>query len=235
MRQGDELVACSNCFVNEGLRLDAERLGDESTAKCPRCATNSGRKLRRNQLVHLAKVFFVWGLLHRTDYGAAPIIEFNDRRGTDMIMKESLRADAAVFENTLGVGFFWYGPRTWMLGEVEPLQQLLREETRAKVIERIIHEYKTKNLTPEDKFYRLRKNPKEPSAIKEYDSAPAKSADGRLNRADNLALYASPDLQTCLNECRVSADDELFVATLKPGRDLTVLDISDLTAVPTKL
>ena len=41
-------------------------------------------------------------------------------------------------------------------------------------------------------------------------------------------MYASPDLQTCLHECRVTAEDDLFVATLSPSRDLELLNIATL-------
>ena len=41
-------------------------------------------------------------------------------------------------------------------------------------------------------------------------------------------LYASPDLQVCVHECRVTAEDDLYVATLKPKRPLRLLDLSVL-------
>ena len=46
------------------------------------------------------------------------------------------------------------------------------------------------------------------------------------------ALYASPDLQTCLHECRVTAEDDLFVATLRTARDLELLDVAALLDEP---
>ena len=42
--------------------------------------------------------------------------------------------DASVFEDALGIGFFLYGPRLWMVGEIEPLKELQRKETRSDVI-----------------------------------------------------------------------------------------------------
>jgi hypothetical protein len=41
-------------------------------------------------------------------------------------------------------------------------------------------------------------------------------------------LYVSPDLQVCVHECRVTAEDELYVATLAPNRDLRLLDLAAL-------
>ena len=220
MSTSESSVACSNCFINEGLRLDAERLGEDDASRCPRCEANDGRKLGRGRLAMLAQHFFVWGSVHRVDYGAAPRIQFNDRRKTDMDMPDSLRSDASVFEDGLGIGFFLYGPRFWMLGEVEPLKALQYDGARSAVIDRILREFGPRTLSVQDKFYRIRKNPEKPSQSEEYDSPPAAPFNGRLDTAEWPALYASPDLQTCLHECRVTAEDDLFVATLSPARDL---------------
>ena len=140
MSTPDPFTACSNCFVNERLRLDAERLGQDNSSICLRCAANDGRKLTSDRLATLAQNFFVWGSIHSFDYGAAPEIQFNDLRKTDLDLPDSLRADVAVFEDALGIGFFLYGPRFWMLGEIEPLKDLQREQARSEVIYRILRE-----------------------------------------------------------------------------------------------
>jgi hypothetical protein len=41
-------------------------------------------------------------------------------------------------------------------------------------------------------------------------------------------LYGSPDLQVCVHECRVTAEDELYVATIFPVKPLRLLDLSAL-------
>ena len=41
-------------------------------------------------------------------------------------------------------------------------------------------------------------------------------------------LYGSPDLEVCVHECRVTAEDDLFVATLAPKEPLRLLDLSVL-------
>ena len=232
MSTSDTFVACSNCFIDEGLRLDAERLGQDDPSLCPRCTANDGRKLSSDQLATLAQHFFVWGSTRRFDYGAAPRIQFNDRRKTEFDLPGSLSADATVFEDALGIGFFLYGPRFWMLGEVEPLKALQCDGSRSTVIERILREYGSRTLTARDKFYRIRKNPDEPSHGEQYDSPPPPLSHGRLDTAEWPALYASPDLQTCLHECRVTAEDDLFVATLRPTGDLKLLDVAALLDEP---
>ena len=39
-------------------------------------------------------------------------------------------------------------------------------------------------------------------------------------------LYGSQDIDICIHECRATAEDEIFVATLKPQRDLRLLDLT---------
>lgn len=39
-------------------------------------------------------------------------------------------------------------------------------------------------------------------------------------------LYGSQDLQVCIHECRVSAEDEIYVATFQPNRLLKLLDLT---------
>lgn len=41
-------------------------------------------------------------------------------------------------------------------------------------------------------------------------------------------MYGSQDLEVCVQECRVTAEDDLFVATLVPTRDLRLLDLTEL-------
>ena len=232
MKSSDTFVACSNCFTNQGLRLDAERLGETDSSMCPKCTTTDGRKLTPDRLITLAQNFFVWGSVCRYRYGAAPAVQFNDRRKTDIAMPGSLCTDAALFEDVLDIGFFSYEPRFWMFGEIEPLKCLQREDSRKEVIDRILREYGAKKLTPRDQFYRIRKDPEPPSGSIQYDSPPRKLCKGRLDTWKLPVLYASPDLQTCIHECRVTAEDELFVATLKPAHDLELLNLAALLDEP---
>ena len=223
-------VACSSCFSNEGLRLDAERLGQNISSPCPRCSATESRKLTSSYLSILCQEFFVWGSAPKLPYGAAPWLQFNKHNKTDPDLKDMLIEDVAIFEDVLGIGFFFYGPRLWMIGEIEPLKKLRNAEMRTTVIDRILCEYESRIFTVNDKFYRVRKNPSEPSRCKEYDSPPItknkEEENNRLGTPELPVLYASPDLQTCLHECRVIAEDDLFVATLRPTRSLKMLDLT---------
>lgn len=193
----------------------------------PTAVPSGGRKLDRELVEHLAQRFFVRGTIIRSEFGAAPIIQFNDAQRTSISMMPWTEPDVRLFEKTLGVGFFRYGPRLWMIGEVEPLKALQRLEDRAKIVERIISEYPAQVLTLTDPFYRLRREPKDPTLPSEYDSPPL-AGNGRLDSTDLPVLYASQDLQVCVHECRIAVDDDSYIATLAPARPLRLLDLTVL-------
>ena len=79
-----DVVLCSDCFRDEGLRLDAEAIGVADADLCPLCRSSTGKKLDRDRLTSLAYSFFVWGTMHRARYGAAPVVQFNEHRPTDI-------------------------------------------------------------------------------------------------------------------------------------------------------
>jgi hypothetical protein len=224
-----ERLLCSDCFQNQGLRLDAEKIGFEDSSACKNCSSAAGRKLNRSSIATLAQRFFVLGTFQRCDFGAAPIVQFNDKRATDINLSPWFEADLRLIERALKVGFFYYGPRLWMVGEVEPLKDLENPDTRKAILERIVKEYPTVTLRAGSFFYRLRVAPTAPENSGEYDSPPMPSKEpGRLDSANLRIMYASQDLQVCIHECRVTADDELFVATLAPKKDLRLLDLTEL-------
>src|SRR5258708_39567480 len=104
-----------------------------------------------------------------------------------------------------------------MVGEVEPLKALQDSSTRAEVITRILNEYPTTEIATDQFLYRIRRDPKRPEQFDEYDSPPlSMTGAGRLDSSGLPVLYCSQDLQVCIHECRVTADDNLFVATLTP-------------------
>lgn len=224
-----ETVACSDCFRDQGLRLDAQLIGTEASDVCRNCGSTDGRKLNSDRLATLAYRFFVWGSLLRCEYGAAPLIQFNQHQKTNVVLPNWLQPDAQLIERILGVGFFHYGPRLWMVGEVEPLKALQDETSSGPIIERVLREYPGRLLRAEDSFYRIRKAPRSPDQPHEYDSPPpGATASGRLDSPGCPVMYASPDLQVCIHECRVTAEDELYVATLAPALTLRLLDVSAL-------
>ncbi len=175
----DVILLCSECFQDHGLRRDAEHIGIKSDSSCPACHSRSGWKLDKASLERLAHRFFVWGTLQKCEYGAAPVVQFNERPPTSIGGPAWLQEDMRRIEKAIGVGFFWYGPRLWMLGEVEPLKQLQKTQTRQEVIDRIVREYPVKVWNSDRLFYRVRTNPENPDEPGQYDSPPASvSAEG---------------------------------------------------------
>jgi hypothetical protein len=49
-------VACSDCFSDNGLQLDAKEIGREIVGRCPRCGSNLGKKLTSDKLDELGCV-----------------------------------------------------------------------------------------------------------------------------------------------------------------------------------
>jgi hypothetical protein len=222
-----EFLLCSNCFRDQGLRLDAEHIGIMADSTCPNCGSTSGMKLTAKVAGKLAHRFFVWGTLQRCDFGASPSVQFNQHQRTRIKIVDWLKEDIRLFENMLGVGFFYYGPRLWMIGEVEPLKALQTPEARLPIIQRILTEYPTRTLQVHEIFYRIRKGPKTPDNFPEYDSPPVTVAgSNRFDSPDLPVMYGSQDLHVCIHECRVTAEDELYVATLSPTVELNLLDLS---------
>jgi len=221
-----KILLCSNCFKDQGLKLDSFKIGIEINKKCPNCNSNDGKKLTSDLIETLAHRFFVRGTLHKTNYGAAPIIQFNEHQKTSVEVSDLLQEDIRLIEESIGIGFFYYGPRLWMVGEVEPLKELQEKSKRYKVIEKIISDYPTRLLTDET-FYRLRKNLKIPKEHNQYDSPPV-TGNGRFDSVDLPILYGSQDLKVCVHECRVIVEDELYIASLQPKSELKLLDLTEL-------
>lgn len=223
------VLLCSDCFVDEGLRIDAFKHGLDEKGECPRCKSSEGRKLTKNDVMGLAWRFFVSGTTLRGDYGGAPVIQFNEQHfgKSDISPSSWLRADIELIEDAAKIGFFHYGPRLWMVGEVEPLKDLEDPVKRPQVIARILQEYPQKTLAKDSSFYRLRIAPRRPADPGEYDSPPTELAGrGRLDSVGFPVLYGSQDIDICIHECRASSEDEIFVATLKPERNMNLLDLT---------
>jgi hypothetical protein len=223
------ILLCSNCFTDEGLRIDATKHGLEKKGDCPNCHSPDGKKLTKTDIESLAWRFFVSGTTIRCEYGAAPVIKFNEGHyGKSTIAPSTwLEKDINLIEESAKVGFFHYGPSLWMVGEVEPLKALQDTKSRFQIIERILHEYPEQILRKNSQFYRLRVCPQHPADPSEYDSPPlAFAGKGRLDSPGLSVMYGSQDLDVCIHECRASTEDEIYVATLKSQRDLRLLDLS---------
>ncbi len=224
-----QFLLCSNCFVDEGLRIDSWKHGVEQEGECQNCKSHDGKKLTREHVLGIAHRFFVNGTTIRFDYGAAPRVQFNEHHygKSDISPSPWLKNDVELIEEAAKIGFFHYGPRFWMFGEVEPLKALQDSATRPQIIERVLKEYPERTLAKDELFYRVRVNPQRPAEPDEYDSPPLHVAGkGRLDSAGFAVMYASQDIDICFHECRATAEDDMYVATLRPVRGLRLLDLT---------
>lgn len=224
-----QTLLCSDCFVDEGLRIDAFKHGIEQEGSCPTCKSPNGRKLTKDHIEGIAWRFFVSGTTIRCEYGGAPIIQFNESHHgkSDISPSPWLVRDIKLIEDAAGIGLFHYGPRLWMVGEVEPLKDLRDPTKRSQIIDRVIKEYPEQVLAKDSAFYRLRISPQNPAEPTEYDSPPISLAGkGRLDSAGFPIMYGSQDLDICIHECRATAEDDIFIATLKLDRDMRLLDLT---------
>ena len=229
MEADSQYLLCSNCFVDEGLRIDAFKHGLEQEGDCPNCKSPSGRKLTKDHIQRLAWRFFVSGTTIRGKYGAAPVIQCNEQHygKSDISPSPWLKNDIKLIEDAAKIGFFHYGPRLWMVGEVEPLKDLQDPTKRSQVIRRVLKEYPERTLAKDSPFYRLRVCPQRPDDPREYDSPPiALAGNGRLDSSGSPVMYGSQDMNVCIHECRATAEDDIYVATLKPQRDMRLLDLT---------
>lgn len=220
-------LLCSECFMDVGLRLDSLRFGMPLRQPCPNCGSATGSLLDLGRIRWIAHRFFVLGSMAKSDYGGAPRIEFNDLRENEISFEGPLQSDVDLICATAGVGLFPYGPPLWRLGYIEPLEALQDTARSSIVVERILNEFPEHLLQPDELFYRLRKDVPRPTEPPEFDSPPtAFLGTGRLDSIDLPVLYGSPDLELCVHECRVTADDQVHVATLKATRPLRLLDLT---------
>jgi hypothetical protein len=225
----EPILLCSNCFTDEGLRLDAIKLGLEDPDQCPQCESLDGRKLAGKHIEALAHRFFVRGTTVRADFGAAPVIQWNQHHYGESTITPSpwLVNDIKLIEDSVKIGFFHYSPRLWMIGEIEPLKALQAPESRPQIIQRILAEYPQKSFAKDAKFYRLRVGPQRPDDPSEFDSPPIQFAGmGRLDSPGFPVMYGSQDVDICIHECRASIDDDVFVATLRTQKELRLLDLT---------
>lgn len=151
---------CSDCFVDHGLAIEASKLGHKSRRPCRSCHSPTGAKLYHSDIEELARRFFVYGTRIRTEFGGAPILQFNSwhHRKPEVSFPIWLEADARLIENALGVGFFHYGPPLWRIGEIEPLSDLRNPASRSRAASALVSRFPRRLFAAGSSFYRLRRD-----------------------------------------------------------------------------
>jgi hypothetical protein len=225
-------LLCSDCFTDQGLQIEARKLGASSRRACKNCGSVSGHKLNRTAIEQLAQNFFVYGSFVRSEYGGARVLYLTswNPNHRDVRFPNWLDRDAALIESTIELGFQYYGPATWRFGEIEPLEVLKDATTRSAAAADVVKRFPRCTLLANTTFYRLRKGIpwRQQSDAGQYDSPPAGcSSSGRLESPGLPLLYGSQDLEICVHECRTTKSDECHLATLRILRPLELLDLCE--------
>jgi hypothetical protein len=129
----------------------------------------------------------------------------------------------------LGGNLFYRSPRLFYLGVTNHFgsnghleKQFVRDE--------IVPKLRNAKLSLSTDMYRIRLNLNDGNKFHEeqYDAPPdvRRRAFGRFDNRNQPILYASPNLQVCIHECRVTLADDIFVATLSPIKPLTLIDLT---------
>jgi hypothetical protein len=223
-------VLCSDCFVDHGLTIEARKLGHRSRRTCRNCHSVAGAKLYQDEIEEVARRFFVYGTRIRSEFGGAPVLQFNSWHAgrPEVRFPKWLDADARLIEATLNVGLFYYGPPLWRLGEIETLNDLREPATQGTAAATLVGRFPRRMLDQGSSFYRLRKNITNGMHCdhRQYDAPPKGLAGGnRLDTLDLSVLYGSQDLEICVHECRVTKSDECYLAILQASQDLKLLDL----------
>lgn len=225
-----ETILCSCCFKDDGLRIEAEKLGKKIVGVCPKCGSWKGHKLTNEDVEELQFRFFWEGSFYRSEFGGASRIVSNPYRykNSDIKFAPWLTDDAELLQETLRVGLFHYGPPLWRLGEIEPLQKLRSKRTRKKAAKRLVEDFPTFTANSEFAFFRLRTGIPHglESDFLQYDAPPDQFlGSGRLDDEEFPVLYGSQNLEICFHECKITLPQESFVAHLHPTRSLRLLDM----------
>jgi RES domain len=230
-----KFLLCSNCFHDIGLKLEAQRIGRwrRPNKSCPNCASRDGYTLDSKTLHALQRQFFSRATApnqFRDDIAVLGLVE-DDPPYTDigLTLRPEAQADWDLIQSKVGGRLFYRSPRLFFLGITNHFglhQSLPKDVVRNDIVPKL----RFTEIDPVAPFYRIRVNLTDANKFDEgqYDSPP-KPRRRRFGRFDNPKLpllYASPNLQVCIHECKVTLADDIFVATVAPTRTLRLLDLS---------
>jgi len=126
MSAANRAIACSSCFKNFGLALEARKVGNSSPSECPRCKSTNGAKLGKDQLWTLQNNFFIWGSSPTTYYPSPIGLAGAELRAAEF--EANTWEDYLLLQMLTPVKLFWYGPALYRFG-----MSLLREKIQARL------------------------------------------------------------------------------------------------------
>jgi len=223
-------LACPACFANAGFRRTVEKFARKRSGVCPQCAVDGPLKLPRSGLQDAIVEFFVGGSYISETY--APVYQVNALNSYPATFDPTLSSDAALACHLTGLVVFHYGPPLWRLGMTEHYYEFeAGGERRQRAAKAIVGAAPSIAIPARTSLFRVRLNAKATEHISTsaaFDPPPASISreSGRWDELDSPVLYVADDIELCLHECRATIADEIIVATLRPIRELHLLDLS---------
>ena len=236
-------MLCIACFQNWGLREEAARIAPASDGSpCPNCGGRGPRLATQEQVDALIERFFVHGSTAPTGRWEPIYRHSNEvlQNEDDLRFDRTLRADYALLCRHDPGTLFLHAPRTWRLGYTTIERQLTEAletpgqrgiEAARDRLDHVIDYCRITTVPPDAYLYRIRRNVEQPYEVSEYDS-PQVTRPSRFTDGSVPVLYAAFDVETCLHEGRVLAEDTITLATLQPTRTLRVLDLTNVPYDP---
>jgi hypothetical protein len=221
---------CSDCFEDAGLEIEARRYGKAKGAECKLCGSKAGHALDRESLDNLANQFFSYSTAsHSYQMDVAVLGIGGGRDDTVEKMRPETWRDWLRIKEVIDGSLFYRSPRLFYLGVTNHFGEygsLQKEFVRREIVPKL----REKKLSLSTEMHRIRLNLTEAERFDErqFDAPPDGRRRGftRFDHPKLPILYASPNLQVCIHECRVTLADEIFMATLSPTRALRLIDLT---------
>jgi hypothetical protein len=232
-------MVCSECFKNEGLRLEARKLGKFRTGTCGHCGSQEGVSLNGDQCAELIYSFFVKGAVGLASWGLSPYKSGFVGNPHNLHFDPTLEPDFQLLLSVPELGLGYHSPRTWKVGDTRHFDlfseiisrksngQPLTDQDNA-VLDETLHRCRRFTLPNGTRFYRIRTDPETPSNHGQYDSPPPeKGKPTRFSPGHIPILYGAFDIDTCIHEGRCTVYHEICLATIETLIDLEAIDLGD--------
>lgn len=237
-------MICSNCLENEGLELEARKIGTPSETPCSNCGAVTGIKLNSSQINQLIENFFLNGSvdLKTSNYGARyKTTSVPDQKFLSGYFDGSLQTDIGLLTKKHQFGLDLSSMRSWDAGitdlylEVKEVVEnctsnnCLTDQLRT-IFDKVIDACASFELLPGAKIYRIRLDPTDAvTSPLSYDTAPSKvRSPFRFNGPNSPVFYGSLDVETCIHECRTTVYNEVVLATFKTQNKLRLIDFEKI-------
>ena len=227
----DQIVICSDCFKDFGLRAIAAHRGTMVPSVCPVCKSTTGSKLTKNELEELCGTYFVRGSTPTGKGIFAPQIQFNDQREEyHLFSTPTVNDDIEMLARVHKIRCFYYCPPLWQFGK--PCEEDGTMSWNDSEFDYVIDNCQTRIIDQQTLVYRLQLNVSETELIDSRFCSPPDAIRKfqRFDSRDLPILYAAFDVETCLHESRITLEDACFVAVLKPLEITKLLDLSKCTS-----